>query len=61
MAKVSESIPYAPESAIGYGNADVAQDSRDALRAYLVRYARWAVLGEGVEPEKPPSLRKVGF
>lgn len=56
--KVSESIPCAPEPAIGDGNADRVPERRDVLRSYLVRYARWAVLGDGTEPEKPPCLRR---
>ncbi len=35
-------------------------DSRDELRAYLIRYALWAVCGEGEKPELPPRLRDVG-
>lgn len=31
-------------------------DTRDELRAYLVRYAQWAVCGVGMEPEQPQKL-----
>lgn len=54
--------------------ADVTEsshaDPRDALRAYLIRYALWAVCGEGEKPDPPigfntdvetaPRLRDVG-
>lgn len=54
MAKGYDTTSYMVEVPVmGMG----IPDSRAELRAYLVRYALWAVCGEGPEPETPPCLR----